>query len=211
MLDRCRGLDTDLLVDDEGGATKTVSVEDSFRRGTVKSIDKVWDLLNALFIRLPQLLQDRAIWSSNPKLAYPSTLRLTMRLVDQSLAVGKRRPFVTRSKQISINGKALIQTTDTAKQASLLSAWVTPLVRSMLVTERNTLELDLTRMNLAVTNFFDVASKSSAWPSAATNMEAFARKRPSQTPSHAKSTVLKRPKKRTLTTTRIDSFFFSKK
>jgi hypothetical protein len=205
-------LDKSAVVDDEGAITKTVSVEDSFHRGTVKSMDKVWEALYALFIRLPKLLQDRADISSNPKLAYPSTLRLTVRVLDPSLQEERhRRPFVTHSKQMTINGKALMEVTDAKKQASLLTEWVKPLVKTLLITKRSTSELDLTRINLAVTGFADVARKFAASSSfGPANLQVFMKKRHAESQSHSKGSSTKRLRTKNLATTRIDHFFFKK-
>lgn len=215
------------MIDDEGGATKTVSVEDSCRRGTVRSMDLVWKYLDSFFVRLPQLLSDRLAFSPNPKLAYPATLRLTVRLLDPSLS-HKRRPYVVKSKQVGINGKSLMEAAnDEKKQALLLKAWVTPLVKSLLVDRRdNKTELDVTRINLAVTNFADIAAQSMAsnhtlMKTATTTTKASGMSQQSQTftrvakkplsNSRSKlSSPAKRQKSKAMTTTRIDQFFFKK-
>jgi hypothetical protein len=68
------------------------------------------------------------------------TLLLTpVRVLDPSLQEQPGRPFVT---PMTINGKALMEATNAKKQASLLTEWVKPLVKTLLITERSNLELD---------------------------------------------------------------------
>jgi hypothetical protein len=91
LLDLCRGIDHTVVVDDEGGPPKTLSVENSFRRGTTttmtigvgSTLPAQWHdkLLGDLYRRLPRLFDDRTAWSTHPELAYPTTIRLTVRLV----------------------------------------------------------------------------------------------------------------------------------
>jgi impB/mucB/samB family C-terminal domain len=220
LLDRCRGLDPTPVIDDEGGATKTVSVEDSARRGTVKSMDLVWKYLDSFFVRLPQLLSDRLTFSPNPKLAYPSTLRLTVRLLDPTLS-HKRRPYVTRSKQVRINGKLLLDAlSDEKKQAAVLKEWVTPLVKNLLINHRDMVVLDVTRINLAVTNFADMASQSftsgttlDSSMASTSGPTQLAHPLPLSKPpilDSIASPPAKRQKNKRMTTARIDQFFFKK-
>jgi hypothetical protein len=68
----------------------------------------------------------------------------------------KRRPFVTRSKQATIDGKALIQEKDQHNRSLLLKRHVTPLLRQLLAPSE-TNDINVTRLNIAVTNFQDVA------------------------------------------------------
>ena len=86
LINRCRGLDETEIIDDEGEAQKTLSIENSFRRGSVTTMEAIWRGLLDLFVRLPLLLRDRASWSGCPKKAYPMTIRLTIRRLDQKLA-----------------------------------------------------------------------------------------------------------------------------
>jgi hypothetical protein len=156
LLNRCKGLDASNIEDDGGGLPKTVSVENSFRRGTVRTLTDVWTALDDLCVRLSRLLCDRASWSDDPSRSYPTTIRLTTRMMDPRLAM-KRRPFVTHSKQTAINGKALMKGSDDVledetKQAGILKEWVTPLVRQLI---HSSIDINLTRLNLAVTNFPD--------------------------------------------------------
>lgn len=160
ILDRCRGLDPSLVIDDEGGLPKTVSVENSFRRGTVRSMDAVWKALDDLFVRLPQLLQDRSDSSEDPSKSFPTTLRLTARTVDYNLS-HKRRPYTTHSKQTKIRGKALLEAKSVTEQAALLKEWIKPLAQQLLLTPGRQEDIDVTRLNIAATNFQDGTRSSS--------------------------------------------------
>ena len=159
LLQRCRGLDTTTIVDDQGEAPKTISCENSFRRGTVVTPEAVWKGMEELYVRLPRLLKDRREWSQHPQKAYPMTLRLTARVVDKSL-LGKfkrRRPFVTRSKQIPFaRGRELLDETDSDRQKAIVQNTVRPLVRSLVLDAVKPGDLNVTRLNIAVTNFQDV-------------------------------------------------------
>ncbi len=154
LIQQCRGLDTSEIVDDEGGLPKTVSVENSFRRGTVKSMEAVNQALEDLYTRLPLLLQDRISWAADPQTAYPVTIRLTIRNVDPQLSVTKRRrPYVTRSKQSSIDGKLyLLQEKDFQTRVNTIRRHSIPLLRQLLSSS-----IDVTRINIALSNFQDVA------------------------------------------------------
>jgi hypothetical protein len=110
--------------------------------------------LDDLFLRLPRLLEDRMSWALDPDRAFPTTIRLTVRMVDPRL-LHKRRPFVTRSKQASVDGKALIQEKDQQNRSLLLKRHVTPLLRQLLAPSE-TKDINVTRLNIAVTNFQDV-------------------------------------------------------
>eukprot|EP00529_Nitzschia_sp_RCC80_P000522 CAMPEP_0113444458 /NCGR_PEP_ID=MMETSP0014_2-20120614/2675_1 /TAXON_ID=2857 /ORGANISM="Nitzschia sp." /LENGTH=869 /DNA_ID=CAMNT_0000335467 /DNA_START=555 /DNA_END=3164 /DNA_ORIENTATION=+ /assembly_acc=CAM_ASM_000159 len=159
ILDRCRGLDPTVVVDDEGGLPKTVSVENSFRRGTVCTVQTLWDVLDDLCTRLPDLLQDRSDSSDDPKNSYPTTIRLTARMVDRTLSQQKtkqhRRPFTTHSKQVTIQGKRLLSTTDGETESSIVKEWVSPLVHQLILTPERRQNMDITRLNIAATNFKD--------------------------------------------------------
>jgi hypothetical protein len=156
LIQRCRGLDTTEVVDDEGGLPKTVSVENSFRQSTIRSLELVWRALEDLFVRLPRLLQDRTSWSLDPDHAFPTTIRFTIRMVDPSLLhKRRRRPYVTRSKQSPFNGKAFLKQDKNEEQQSVtLKRCITPLLRQLL---SDAMDINVTRMNIAVTNFQDVA------------------------------------------------------
>ena len=158
VIDQCRGLDRTEIVDDAGQAQKTLSVENSFRRNSVTSLDAVWRGLSDLFVRLPILLRDRASWSSDPDRAYPTTIRLTIRAVDNSLAhKHKRRPYRTRSKQATVDGKYLLQERDSKALTNNLKRSISPLLANLLGHPKPN-SLNVTRMNIALTNFRDVPS-----------------------------------------------------
>jgi hypothetical protein len=180
-------------------------------------MDLVWKNLDSFCVRLLHLLSDRLAYSLNPKLAHPSTLRLTVRFIDPLLS-HLRRPYVTRSKQVAIDGKMLTSAAaDEGRQALLLKQWVTPLVQIMLVDNRDMAELDITRMNLAVTNFADVAcnSTNSALNAVTSKGSPFQHKyQPkmisSLPPLSSFSPPAKRQKRKEMTNTRIDQFFYKK-
>ena len=167
LLQRCTGLDSTTIVDDQGEPPKTVSCENSFRRGTVITPDSVWQGLEDLYVRLPRLLKDRRGWSKHPSKAYPTTLRLTARVLDRNLLLGQqqsgskkrwRRPFVTRSKQIPFTrGRELVEETDANRQTAIVKSTVKPLVQSLVLDAVKPGDLNLTRINIAVTNFQDVS------------------------------------------------------
>ena len=154
ILQNCRGLDETRIIDDQGGVPKTVSCENSFRRGTLRSMVGVWVALDQLLERLPRLLKDRTSWSRCPSKAFPLTLRLTARVVDESLRNTRRRPFVTRSIQCRFDGQRLLKIQALARQSEIIKLAVTPLVRQLLGS-RTANDIDVTRLNIALTNFQD--------------------------------------------------------
>ena len=195
ILERCRGLDSTIVADDGGGIPQTVSVENSFRRGTVTTKAAVQDALAELCRRLPPLIQDRVAWSRNPSLAYPTTIRLTVRVMrkldpKQRETPTRRNPYsITRSKQASIGmqrGKVLLLTSNRNKMTSkveeetravrTLRDAVKPLLQQLVFRNEETYSdgnescsspssINITRMNLAVVNFQDVIVKDSPYQS----------------------------------------------
>jgi hypothetical protein len=158
LLQRCRGVDTVSITDDDGEAPKTISVENSFRRSTVVTPEAVWRLLEQLYVRLPRLLKDRRDWSRYPKKAYPTIIKLTARTVDSTLQSNpnrRGRPFVTRSKQVPFSGQELMEETNPHRQATLIQKAVRPLVQSLVLNSAD--EVNVTRLNIAVTKFQDIA------------------------------------------------------
>lgn len=154
ILRMCRGQDDSLVVDDHGGLPKTVSVENSFRRGTVCSLVSVEEAMETLYERLPIIYNNRTDYSDRPEKAFPRTLRLTIRNVDSSLSKSKRRPFATRSKQtILSNGAHFHQLSGEGKLPLMLKILVQPLMRSLLVNE----SINVTRINVAITDFQDIS------------------------------------------------------
>lgn len=175
LINKCRGIDTTTIEDDGGGLQKTASVENSFRRNAVRSRDQVWHALNDLCFRLPRLLLDRQGNSDSPTRAYPITLRLTAAVVDPQLVRSKkkRRPFVTRSKQCNFScGKALIaEETDEAEKSEVVHKAVAPLVNALVLNDG---DINVVRLNIAVTGFQDLESALSPSSTAASPWAAFA-------------------------------------
>lgn len=142
-------------MDDQGGLPKSLSVENSFRRGTMRTMRSVWDALDQLLERLPRLLRDRTSWSDHPDRAFPTTIRITARVIDERLRSTKRRPYVTKSAQKMLDGQSLLLMKDLGKQSEMLKCAVTPLVRQLLGSS-DAKDLDVTRLNLATSNFQDI-------------------------------------------------------
>ena len=165
-------MDDTRIKDDAGGLPKTVSVENSFRRYTVTTETAVWNSLQDLFWRLPRLLDDRQHNSEHPDRSYPTTVRLTAGMVDTRLLPTKKRPFVTKSKQCSLNGKALMAETSDAKRSEMIQQAVTPLVNSLIL---NDSDINVVRLNIAVTGFQDLSTESSS-PQQASPWATFATK-----------------------------------
>eukprot|EP00536_Pseudo-nitzschia_multiseries_P016923 jgi/Psemu1/223052/e_gw1.1289.6.1 len=177
ILERCKGLDSTVVEDDGGGAPRTVSVENSFRRGTVTTPSAVVAELDELCDRLPPLVRDRADWSHLPSLAYPTTIRLTVRSVvkDNTNRPAARlrmqtqqsfRRHETRSKQATLGpqlGKVMLLLRDgnpstsssSSNATAILRSAVRPLLRDWMQTTTRCSVINVTRMNLAVTNFQD--------------------------------------------------------
>lgn len=156
---KCLGIDTTIVKDDNGGLAKTVSVENSFRRGTVKTREAVMDAARDVCRRLPDLLDERASISRNPSMAYATTIRLTVRLVVKDMSESemasrgrRRRPFQTFSKQSSFQGKSMLTLKEDEKPSFLFQN-ILPLLQSLVLGNSS---MDVTRLNLAVTNFCDL-------------------------------------------------------
>jgi hypothetical protein len=161
LLQKCQGIDHTEIIDDDGGLCKTVSVEDSFRRGSVTTRECLWEKVDELFDRLPRLLDERRASSKDQwHNAYPTTIRLTIRVVDESLKLSKtrRRPFITTSKQSPFQGKTLLSMASTKQRNALLQTAVEPLLNQLLLDVGKS--LDVTRVNLATTNFMDLLHNS---------------------------------------------------
>lgn len=160
LLLKCTGIDNTLVEDDLGGLPKTVSVEDSFRRGTVTTRDAVMKAVKDVCSRLPALLHERYRISNNPLLAHPGTLRLTVRLmIDPDTASRKlqstrsrRRPFETFSKQTPFPGKKLLHMKESQKP-DFIYQHMLGMLRTLVLDKPS---FDVTRLNLAVTNFGDL-------------------------------------------------------
>jgi DNA polymerase iota len=150
---RCRGIDPVRLEDDDGALSKTVSVEDSYKRGSLITMDGIQKALCVLYQRLPALLDDRRLDSDRPDLAYPSTIRFSARVVDE-VVEHKRRQFVTSSKQCKFDGRSLMLSGET-NRVDILRSVVDPLMKELLHDNGN---LDVTKLNIAVTGFADTCT-----------------------------------------------------
>ena len=97
LSDRCQGIDFTEVEDDEGEQTKTVSVENSFRRGTVnrQQLDR---FLQTLCSRVITLIEKRC---SDGDESYPTTIRISIVYVES-----KTRK--KRSKQACFDGKSIL-------------------------------------------------------------------------------------------------------
>jgi hypothetical protein len=126
------------------------------KRGTVTSKDLVWKEVHELFRRLPRLLDERQSTSSDPASAFPTTLRLTARIVDKALQASKRRPFTTRSKQVPFDGKTYMANKEQGRRHVMLQKMVYPMLRGLVFDQG---AINVTRINLAVTNFQDLRSE----------------------------------------------------
>ena len=149
------------IIDDGGELSKTVSVEDSFIRGSILSFDIVVEKLQLLYGRILRLLVQRKEFAVNPALAYPRALRVSVRIVDRRLEKLGRRPFRTISKQTTFNGQRLMGESNQFLQESFLKETALPLLTSLLK-DGTILELNVTRLNLAVVSFADIDDTTSA-------------------------------------------------
>lgn len=163
ILNRCNGVDTISIDDDRGCESKTVSVENSFIRGSILSEKAARDKLHLLCERLPHLLVERKKHALKPESAFPETLRLTIRFVDPTVQSG-RRPFRTISKQVSIsNGRFLVERSngdDVLSPKDILRHAFDPMLDTLL--QKSMQEINVTRINIAATNFLDVSNQESS-------------------------------------------------
>lgn len=143
------------IIDDGGELSKTISVEDSFIRGSIISFETVVEKLHSLYRRLLRLLEQRKQYSSKPLLSFPKAIRVSVRIVDRSLENIGRRPFRTISKQTNFNGKLLMEETDVSQQELMLKSSALPLLSSLLQ-DGKILQLNVTRLNIAVISFADI-------------------------------------------------------
>lgn len=188
ILQKCSGVDPSQIHDDEGGAPKTVSVENSFRRGTLIREEALCAEMEELYLRLSRLIQERQEWSHSPNLAYPTKVRLTLRTVDEKLVTKKRRPFVTRSKQTSFNGITFGHIKDSDQKVTFLRATVLPLLQAFGLKSG---PVDVTRLNIAVTAFQDLSVRQTCSPShysqkSQSNLSAFIMHTTSTNSNHTK-------------------------
>ena len=91
-------------------------------------------------------------------LAYPNTLRVSIRLVDESLmGESKRRPFVTKSKQANFDGSSFHQILSLDDRAHSLFSKFERIVKELLFIHQK--DLNVTKLNIAAVNFQDVLEK----------------------------------------------------
>lgn len=151
IVDRCKGIDMEAIRDDGGALTKTLSVENSFQRYTVTSMEKVQENVDILITRILRLLEKRTESSHSPKTSFPRVIRITARVVDPSIK--SRRPFRNMTKQMKLDGKSLLQMKDKKEQASMLRKAVGPLLS---ILQNNKDGINVTKINLAFTSFADI-------------------------------------------------------
>jgi len=160
FLQRCLGIDESLVVDDGGGLAKTVSIEDSYKRATMLSTRAVWDVLEDLLVRLLKLLDERMWTSDRPELAFPTTFRVTIRnRVENENKQGRNN--MTISKQCPLNGKKLLSIEDSTQKIKLLRHATGALLKALFPPEMSSFsktrdKINVTKINLAATNFADV-------------------------------------------------------
>lgn len=135
-----------------------MSVEDSFRRGTLTTRRQVFEALEPLFVRLIPLVEERRVQSISPSSAYPTTIRVCVRnLIEEENRVVRRETF---QKQNSFPGQKMIAENSLEDQTiSLLRSAIIPLVRILLpddsMKNNNNVSINVTRINIAVMNFSD--------------------------------------------------------
>ncbi len=155
LLNRCKGIDTMLIEDDQGILTKTISVEESFVTGSLTCIIEVTNNLRILFVRLLRLLDKRKGVSHSPENAYPQTIRLTARIVDRSVTTN-RRSFRNISRQAAFPGKVMMGIDDNDERIASLKRYTIPLLQLL---NELTIDLNVTRLNLATSSFPDLNIK----------------------------------------------------
>ena len=162
IFDLCKGRDRSVVVDDQGGLQKTLSVENSFKRSSVTTKETTLAAIEELYYRLPRLLKHRTEWSTEKEKSFPTCIRLTVRSVDpeQNGNKNQRRPVSTKSKQTYIDGQVLLKNVDAVeKQASVLRQAIRPLLNSLVFAASQGC-INITRINVALTGFQDVAAPS---------------------------------------------------
>jgi len=154
LINRCRGIDPLPIVDDEGGLNKTVSVENSFIRGSLTSMKEIKENIEILFVRIVRLIDKRKQCSPSPHEAYPKTIRVTARIVDKTIESGRRRPFRTLSKQVAFhNGKVFMEMNEISERIDILKRCAMPLLQ---ILSDLRIDLNVTRLNLAAVSFADI-------------------------------------------------------
>lgn len=176
ILKKCQGIENSVIIDDDGSLSKTLSVENSFRRGSMTNQNDIVNSMEISYSRLSRLISQRilqckkkSLVSSNSssaattttctKIDYPKTMKITIRFViydisKENINTKDRLPTITRSQQISWDGQKLMNEIDMIKQIQYLRQGATPMIRSLILSSKNiTKHLDITRINIALTNF----------------------------------------------------------
>jgi hypothetical protein len=143
------------IEDDDGGLTKTVSVEETFIRGSLLSLEEVKRNLDILYTRILRLLDLRRDASPMRMYAYPTSLRLSVRIVDKSMCAGTR-PFRVISKQVDFDGKELMCTKEYSDRLEILNRSISKVFH---ILSDLRIELDVTKLNIAALNFADIKMK----------------------------------------------------
>lgn len=154
---RCRGIDPTIVVDDDGGLSKSVSVEETFIRGSLTSLEEVYRNLDVLYSRILRLLDLRRDSSPSPKLSYPTAVRLTVRLFDSKTS-SEKRPFKTISRQTDLDGKLLMSMEIHDDRIVVIQRAVFKLM-DVLTKSNQLYDLNVTKLNLATIAFADISSK----------------------------------------------------
>jgi hypothetical protein len=76
--------------------------------------------------------------------------------VDKALQASKRRPFTTRSKQVPFDGKTYMANKEQKRRHAMMQKILDPMIRGLVFDQG---AINVTRINLAVTNFQDLQSK----------------------------------------------------
>ena len=143
--------------------SKTLSVEDSFRRGTIIHEADVLRSIEILYNRLIQLYNKRLEQQKYKKnhhdiphdtVEYPTIIKLTVRFLslEEPVLSSFKQPTVLKSQQCKFDGyQFLKQSNEQQKQLNCLRLSFTPLLQSLVFTGNTS--INITRLNIALTNF----------------------------------------------------------
>lgn len=192
ILDKCKGIDSSPIIDDGGRLAKTVSVEDSFRQGTVTTKTQILEALEVLSFRLIPLIEERTIQASTNSLnlkndvnnnsalavvtAYPTTIRLCIRNIisAKSEILQKQRSFpngknlvnaiLKEKKETSHNMSSFSSQSPSSEKSLPTSMLYSAFVPLVhcLFTSTTTIK-NVTRISIGVTNFLDINSSSKSF------------------------------------------------
>mmetsp|Transcript_12497 Transcript_12497/g.18770 ORF Transcript_12497/g.18770 Transcript_12497/m.18770 type:complete len:359 (-) Transcript_12497:549-1625(-) len=145
FLRRCNAIDDTIIADDGGMLSKTLSVENSHRSGTVFQKESVLSSLRNLCNSLVKLLDERAQECSH---SAPSTLRIS--ICDLQLGRGRKR----QSKQVRFDGKSVLVSQNNQWKTENIFVAAVQLLDSLLHPRRS---INIINVNLALTNFSDTS------------------------------------------------------